>query len=73
VTQEQSSPDELRDLAEQIVKTILDDEELIGTLGDQLVLGRKKCPKKHKCIRDTFTCPRPFYCPKMHSIVWVPK
>lgn len=70
--QERCSPDELRDLAERIVKIILEDDKLTGTLADHLVLEKQKCPKDHKCERNKFSCNRPFYCPKMHSIVWVP-
>lgn len=71
--QEQCSHDELRNLAERIVRIILEDERLTGTLAERIVLEKQKCPKNHKCERDKFSCNRPFYCPKMHSIVWVPK
>lgn len=70
---ERQSPEELRKLAEQVIKAIMENEELVNQLGDSLLeAGAKKCPKNHKCERNKFTCPRPFSCPKMHSIVWVP-
>lgn len=65
---EQRSPDELRDLAEKIVKLILDDEELAGALCERLsVIGKQTCPKGHTCDQE-FKCSRPFTCGKGHTV-----
>jgi hypothetical protein len=69
VTYEQRTPEQMRELAEKVVRLILEDEGLIEELGDRLmVLGKQKCPKaKHNCV-SPFECKRPFTCPKVHTV-----
>ena len=72
MTQEKHPPEHLQELAEKVVKAILEDDSLADHLGDGLlVAGKKKCPKNHVCT-GAFRCPSPFKCPKMHSVVPVP-
>jgi hypothetical protein len=68
VAQEQRSPEQLRELAEKVVKLILEDEELTEELGSGLVIARQKCPKGHECDAQ-FKCSLPFKCPHGHDIV----
>ena len=65
---EQRSPEQLRELAEMVVKLILENEELSEELSNGLVIGRQKCPKGHECDAN-FKCSVPFKCPNGHDIV----
>jgi len=67
VAQDQRSPDDKRNLADEIVKAILEDEDLAAQLGQGLGhLEAKKCPKDFKC-KKIYACPKPFSCPKGYS------
>lgn len=61
------SPEQLRELAEKVVKLILENEELAEELGCG-VIAKQKCPKGHECDAG-FKCSLPFKCPNGHDIV----
>lgn len=61
--------EQLRELAEKVVKVILECDELTEELRSGLsVIGRQKCPKDHECDAQ-FKCSLPFKCPNGHDIV----
>jgi hypothetical protein len=68
VAQREGAKEDLRRLAAEVVDVILEDEALVGALGDGLfATERKKCPSKNVCT-GTFRCPKPFNCPKVHTV-----
>jgi hypothetical protein len=67
MTHEEHSPEHLHKLAEEVVKLILENEELTEQLGS-IVIAKQTCPKGHECDSG-FKCSVPFNCPKVHSIV----
>lgn len=67
--EEMHSSEQLRELAEKVVKLILEDKELAAELRCcSSVIARQKCPEGHSCDSQ-FKCSLPFKCPKGHDIV----
>jgi hypothetical protein len=68
--QERRSPERLRELAEKVVRLILEDQALARELGCGSAVPKQECPRDHQCDGN-FRCSLPFKCPNGHEDVAV--